>query len=70
MENPFKAATIRQSFGDNMKPRFVVILDQDAAEIMGETKLRYVFNSIAGAQGMVDTLQANLDAAYADACGV
>ena len=60
-----KAAQIIRSFGNNMVPRFVVVLDADAAEIMGETKLRYVYGSKVGADRFAATLQANLDASFA-----
>ena len=69
MTAPFKACTVRKSFGNNMTSRFVVMLNQDATDIMGETKLRYVFESEVGANKFAKTLQGNLDAAYADACG-
>jgi len=56
-----KAVTIQKSFGDNMTPRFVVVLDRDAAEIMGETKIRYVFASKVGAEKFASVIQSNLD---------
>lgn len=59
------AATVSKSFGPNLAPRFVVVLDADAAEIMGETKLRYVFSSRDGADRFAAVLQANLDASFA-----
>jgi hypothetical protein len=64
-----KDVKIQKTFGNNMTPRFVVVLDRDAAEIMGETKMRYVFGSKTGAEKFATVLQSNLDAAYADACG-
>ena len=70
MTNPIKAATVIRSFGANMTPRFVVIIDYNAAEIMGETKLRYVFEREHAANGFANMLQDNLDAAYEDAAGV
>jgi len=70
MENPFTASRTFRSFGPNMTPRWIVQLDADAAEIMGETKMRYVFDSESGAAKFAATLQGNFDAAFADACGV
>ena len=61
------AATVHRTCGDSMAPRWVVRLDVDAAEIMGETKLRYVFASQIGAERFAATLQANLDASFAAA---
>jgi predicted transcriptional regulator len=69
MNNPIKAATVRKSFGAYMEPRFIVTVNKDAAEIMGETKIRYVFASQVAAEQFATVLQSNLDAAYADACG-
>lgn len=60
-----QAAKITKSFGNNMAPRFVVALDADAAEIMGETELRYVYASRVGAERFAATMQANLDASFA-----
>jgi len=67
MAAPFKACTIRKSFGPNMEHRYIVQLDQDAAEIMGETRMRYVYQSKIGAERFAATLQANFDAAHDDA---
>jgi hypothetical protein len=69
MTSPIKAATVRKSFGAYMEPRFIVTVNQDAADIMGENKLRYVFASLSAAEKFATVLQSNLDAAYADACG-
>ena len=69
MTNPIKAATIKQTFGNFMVQRWLVVLDHDAAEIMGETRLRYLFASKLTAEKFADVLQGNLDAAYADAMG-
>lgn len=66
-EMKMQAATIKQTFGPNMAKRWVVALDADAAEIMGETRLRYVYESKLGAERFAATLQANLDASFADA---
>ena len=68
MTCPFKAATIRETYTSGAT-LFVVYLDKDAAEIMGETKLRYVYGSKEGAEKFAAVLQSNLDEAYADACG-
>ena len=68
MNNPFQAATIIRQSNSNTIPRFVVIIDDNAADIMGETKLRYLFGSMIGAKKFVSVLQNNFDAAYADAC--
>ena len=67
MTNPFIACKITRPFVNNMTPRFIVTLDSDAAEIMGETKIRYVFESETGAKKFAIVLQSNLDAAYEDA---
>lgn len=66
MNNQFQAATIIRQSNSNTIPRFVVIIDANAANIMGETKLRYLFGSMTGAKKFVSMLQNNLDAAYAD----
>jgi len=68
MTAPFKAAYIRESSGPDMVKRFIVCLDQDAAEIMGETKTRYVYATRAGAERFCKALQTNFDASFADAC--
>jgi len=68
MQCPLIAATIKKSYGDKMMPRWIVTLDQDAAEIMGETKMRYIFDSENGAIYFCETLQANLQADWEDAC--
>lgn len=68
MTCPIKVAYIRESFGPNMEKRYIVCLDQDAAEIMGEPKTRYIYESKIGAQRFVNTLQNNLDAAYKASC--
>lgn len=67
MECPITAATLTKSFCSNMEPRWIVILDHDAAAITGETKMRYVFHSESAAIFFCETLQSNLDAAWDDA---
>jgi hypothetical protein len=67
MECPIVAATLTKSFWSNMEPRWIVTLDHDAAEIMGETKMRYVFHSENAAICFCETLQSNLDAAWDEA---
>jgi len=69
MAASIKAATVKKTFGNSMEPRWVVTLDKDAADIMGETKLRYFGSSKVAAEKFALLLQSNLDAAYADACG-
>ena len=67
MNAPMTAATVTPAFGHNNAPRWIVTLDPDAAEIMGETKLRYVYDSEAGANHLAATLQDNLNDAWEDA---
>ena len=62
-----QATKIIRSFGDNMVPRWIVRVDADAAEIMGETRTRYVFESHLGAERFAATVQSNLDASFATA---
>jgi len=61
---PIKAATIKETYGPHMVKRYIVMIDQDAAEILGETKLRYVFDSMIGARKFAETVQSNLDASF------
>lgn len=63
--NHLQAAKVTRSFGPNMAPRWIVIVDADAAEIMCETKTRYVYSSRIGADRFAAVLQANLNAAWA-----
>lgn len=67
MPAPMKAAKMTTALGPNCEKRYIVTLDQDAAEIMGESRLRYVYLSESAALFMVNTLQSNLDAAHDDA---
>lgn len=67
MECQIKAATIKKTIGPH-GTRYVVIIDKDAAEIMGETKTRYVYDSLIGAERFAKVLQDNLQAAFDDAC--
>jgi hypothetical protein len=47
--------------------KYIVTLDDDAAEIMGETKMVYRFASYDAALGFMNVLQSNLDALHDDA---
>jgi hypothetical protein len=60
------AATVTKTYSP-FADRWLVTLDADAAEIMGETRMEYRFNMLEGALKFAETLQANLDAAWKDA---
>lgn len=68
MTNPLKAATIQHAFGSNFKPLYIVNLDQDAAEIMGETKLQYMVDTLAMAEWIAQDLQSTLDELHDESC--
>ena len=60
-----KAATITRS---NTWELYTVTLDECAADILGLDELEYTFRNGLNARDFVARLQADLDAAYADAC--
>ena len=61
-----KAATITRS---NTWELYTVTLDECAADILGIEQLEYTFRNGLNALDFVAGLQADLDAAYEDACG-
>ncbi len=61
------AATVEKTYSPFADERWLVTLDADAVEIMGETRMEYRFNMLEGALKFAETLQANLDAAWKDA---
>ena len=68
MNKPFQTvAKISWIFNSKNVLFFKVTLDADAAEVMGETRLTYVFDSITAAEGFRDTLQSNFDALHDEA---
>lgn len=65
MKCPIKAATVTRS---NAWERYIVTVDECAADILGLDDLEYIFNNGLNARDFAADLQAQLDAAYADAC--
>lgn len=64
---PIEACTISRSYSPFADERWLVEVDADAAEIMGETRLTYHYNTLAGAEKFAAMVQANLDASWISA---
>jgi hypothetical protein len=60
------AATVTKTYSP-FEDCWLVTLDADAAEIMGETRMEYRFNMLEVALKFAETLQAKLDAAWRNA---
>lgn len=68
MNNSFQnVAKISLIFNSKNVSFFKVTLNADAADVMGETRMTYVFDSITAAEGLRDTLQSNFDALHDEA---
>jgi hypothetical protein len=67
MKNLKQVANIIRRSDPNTMTRFAVVLDQDAAEIMGETKFQYLFATETAAKKFAAVLQSNLDALHDEA---
>ena len=65
MPAPFKAASL--SIQDGC---YVVTINPDAADILNINWHETVFENGLNARGFMESLQADLDASYADACGL
>ena len=65
MNCPIKAATITRT---NTWELYTVTVDECAADILGLEELEYTFRNGLNARDFMARLQADLDAAYLDAC--
>lgn len=65
MKCPIKAATIVKS---NTLNRVNVVINEDAADILGIDDLEVIFLNLGNAVDFVKRMQDDLDQSYADAC--
>jgi hypothetical protein len=64
MTAPIQAAIVTKTHSPFAGERWMLTIDADAAEILGERRTVYNFNTMDGAMAFADTLQCVLDASW------
>jgi len=64
MTAPIQAAIVTKTHSPFAGERWLVTIDAAAAEIMGETRMKYSYNTLSGAMAFQEVLQQILDASW------